>query len=95
MITRVSSDPVIRVLTAARNALLLLAAAAPTPVSAGRRVDIPDDGGQSPAVGLFVSPAPPVPSGQHPEARQAVFRKERARLSSRWQGRSGARRTPR
>jgi hypothetical protein len=59
MITRVSSDLAIRVLAAARYALLLLVAAALALVSAGRGVDVPDDGGQSPAVGRFVSPAPP------------------------------------
>jgi hypothetical protein len=32
---------------------------------------------------------------KHPEARQAVLRKERARLNSRWKERSGARRSPR
>ena len=103
MITRVASDLAIRVLAAARNALLLLlllllllVAPALTSVSAGRGVDVPDGGGRLPVVGLFVSPAPPGPARQHPEqARQAVLREERARLSLRWQGRSGARRTPR
>ena len=61
MITRVASDLAIRVL-AARDVLLLLVAAALTSASAGRGVDVPDNGGQSPAVGLFVSHAPPGPT---------------------------------
>jgi hypothetical protein len=99
MITRIANDLAIRVLVATRNALLLLlvVVAALTPVSAGRGVDVPGDGkpvARRRPVRLARTAKSHRVSIQNKLGRPCSVRSE-PRLSSRRQGRSGARRSPR